>query len=78
MVDAVDVLPLGIILVDGTGRVVFTNRAAADVLARGEGIAHACDGRLAASRSTETPGPEDLDRSDGAVLSRRERRAERR
>ncbi|MDH3910250.1 MAG: helix-turn-helix transcriptional regulator [Rhodospirillales bacterium] len=56
LVDAVDVLPLGVILVDRAGRVVFTNRCAADLLARGEGITQTREGRLTASRSKEIPG----------------------
>lgn len=53
LVDAVDVLPLGVILVDAAGKVLFTNRSAMDLLARGDGLAHRCDGRLTATRCTE-------------------------
>ncbi len=50
----IDVLPLGIILVDSDGRVIFTNQSAKNLLAHGEGIAQGCDGRLTASRAAES------------------------
>jgi DNA-binding CsgD family transcriptional regulator len=53
LVDAVDFLPLGIILVDGLGKVVFTNRFAADILASGNGIGLTPEHHLAATRPME-------------------------
>jgi DNA-binding CsgD family transcriptional regulator len=51
--DALDRLPVGLILVDGRGKVIFVNRAARAILDQKDGLSSMRDG-LAAARSDET------------------------
>jgi len=51
--DALDRLPMGLILVDGRGKVVLLNRAAKEILDRDDGLDLVCEG-LCAARSDET------------------------